>query len=84
MLHRSSPYRNLYRQAEEFAANMQKNQAGPEAVSRVVQQAIEARKPKARYLGAVPRAGRLVLRLGRFVLGFCAQAHVSNFGHNGE
>ncbi len=60
----TSPYRNLYRQSEQFAANMQCNQPGPEAVSRVIQQVIEAEKPKARYLVAIPFSGRLVLHLG--------------------
>ena len=43
---------------------MRKREHGPEIVSQVVQQAIEASKPKARYLVAVPFANRVVLRLG--------------------
>ncbi len=60
----TSPYRNLYRQSEQFAASMQRDQPGPEAVSRVVQQAIESPRPNARYLVAIPFSGRLVLGLG--------------------
>ncbi len=60
----NSPYRNLYRQSELFAASMQRHQPGPEAVSRVIQQIIQSAKPKARYLVAIPFSGRLVLSLG--------------------
>lgn len=60
----NSPYRMLYRQSDQFASSMQRHQPGPEAVSRVIQQAIETAKPKARYLVAIPFSGRLVLRLG--------------------
>ncbi len=60
----ASPYQTLYQQSEQFAAGMRRNEPGPEAVSRVIQQAIEAPKPKARYLAAVPFSARLVLHLG--------------------
>lgn len=60
----ASPYRTLYQQSEQFAAGMRQNEPGPEAVSKVVQLAMEASKPKARYLAAVPFSGRLVLHLG--------------------
>ncbi len=60
----ASPYQALYQQSDQFAAGMRRNAPGPEAVSRVVQQAMEARRPKARYLAAVPFSGRLVLHLG--------------------
>jgi hypothetical protein len=43
---------------------MRHQEPGPEVVSRVVQQAIEAVKPKARYPVAVPYSNRLVLHLG--------------------
>jgi hypothetical protein len=43
---------------------MRKSEPGPEIVSQVVQQAIEASIPKARYLVAVPILNRVVLRLG--------------------
>ncbi len=60
----ASPYRTLYRQSEQLADSMQKNQSGPEVVSAAIQRAIEVPKPKARYMVAVPFSGRLVLRLG--------------------
>jgi NAD(P)-dependent dehydrogenase (short-subunit alcohol dehydrogenase family) len=60
----TSPYQSLYRQYEHVTADMRRQEPGPEAVSRVVQQAIEASRPKARYLVAFPFSGRLVLHLG--------------------
>jgi short-subunit dehydrogenase len=60
----ASPYRGLYQQSDQFGGGMRKNAPGPAAVSQVIHQAIEAKKPKARYLVAVPFSGRLVLRLG--------------------
>ncbi len=43
---------------------MRRNEVGPEAVSRAIQKAIEAPKPKRRYLVAVALPGRLVMHLG--------------------
>ncbi len=43
---------------------MGRSAPGPEAVSLVIQQAIEAPEPKARYYAAVPFSGRLVRHLG--------------------
>lgn len=60
----ASPYRVLYQQSDRFAAGMRQNEPGPDTVSRVIQQAIEANNPKARYLAGVPFSGRLVLHLG--------------------
>lgn len=60
----ASPYQTLYQQSDQFSAGMRQNAPWPEVVSRVVQQAMEAHKPKARYLVAVPFSGRLVLHLG--------------------
>jgi NAD(P)-dependent dehydrogenase (short-subunit alcohol dehydrogenase family) len=60
----ASPYHALYEQDRAVAAGMSRNAPGPEAVSEVIQQAIEAARPKARYLVAVPLSGRLVLHLG--------------------
>lgn len=60
----SSPYHALYEHAATFAASMRRQGAGPEAVSRVIEQAIVADRPKRRYLVAIPFSGRLVLRLG--------------------
>ncbi|HEX8036429.1 MAG TPA: SDR family oxidoreductase [Ktedonobacterales bacterium] len=60
----SSPYSTLYEHAARFAASMRRQGAGPEAVSQVIQQAIEAARPRRRYLVAIPFSGRLVLHLG--------------------
>jgi NAD(P)-dependent dehydrogenase (short-subunit alcohol dehydrogenase family) len=59
----ASPYQPLYKQSDQFAASMRQQEPGPGVVSRVIQQAIESPRPKARYLAAVPFSGRLVLRL---------------------
>lgn len=59
-----SPYRALYQRSRQVTAAMRRQEPGPEVVSRVIQQAIEARRPKARYLVAVSFPGRLVLHLG--------------------
>lgn len=59
-----SPYQPLYAQYRQFTADMRHQEVGPEAVSRIIQQAIEAPKPKARYLAAIPFSGRLVMHLG--------------------
>ena len=47
----NSPYRMLYQKNDEFAASMQVYE--PEVVSKVIQQAIEAPRSKARYLAGV-------------------------------
>jgi|SRR5215211_1510381 len=59
-----SPYRTLYRRSQQVTADMRRHEPGPEAVSRVIQRAIEAKRPKARYLVAMSFPGRLVLHLG--------------------
>ena len=59
-----SPYQPLYQQYEQVTAGMRLKEPGPEAVSKVIQQSIEADKPKDRYLVAFPLSGKLVLRLG--------------------
>jgi len=59
-----SPYHALYQHYLRVMTTMRKKEPGPEIVSRVVQQAIEASKPKARYRVAVPFSQRVVLRLG--------------------
>ena len=66
----ASPYQTLYRQDRQVAAAMRRREPGPEAVSRVIQRAMEASRPKARYLAAVPFSGRLVLHLGDSVWDF--------------
>lgn len=60
----TSPYFPLYQQSDRNAASMRQNEPGPEVVSQVVQQAIEASKPKARYVTSFPISGKLVLFLG--------------------
>jgi NAD(P)-dependent dehydrogenase (short-subunit alcohol dehydrogenase family) len=60
----ASPYRPLYRLSDEFAASMRQQEVGPEVVSQVIQQAIQATKPKARYHANIPFSGELVLHLG--------------------
>ena len=63
----ASPYQALYRRYEQVTADMRRKEPGPEVVSRVVQQAIEASRPKARYVAGFPVSGRLVLLLGESV-----------------
>lgn len=58
-----SPYRALYQKSDEFAESMRKQEQGPEVVSKIIQQAIEAPNPRARYLAGVALPGRLVLYL---------------------
>lgn len=63
----TSPYQPLYHKSDQFAASMRQQEHGPQVVSQVIQQAIEAPNPKARYLAAVALSGRLVLVLRDFV-----------------
>ena len=60
----SSPYHALYERSAAVAASMRQQGAGPEAVSKVIQQAMEAARPRRRYRVAIPFSGRLVLHLG--------------------
>ena len=60
----TSPYQPLYRRYEKVTADMRRQEAMPEAVSRVVQQVVESRQLKARYVAGFPFSGRLVLFLG--------------------
>jgi len=62
----ASPYHTLYQQDQKVTAAMRQHEPGPEVVSKVIQQAIEASRPKARYLVAVPLSGKVVLHLGGF------------------
>jgi len=62
-----SPYHPIYQKGDQFAASMRQQEPGPEVVSSVILQAMEAPKPKARYLAGVALPGRLVLRLRDFV-----------------
>jgi NADP-dependent 3-hydroxy acid dehydrogenase YdfG len=59
-----SPYHALYQHYLRVMTTMRKHEAGPEIVTQAVQQAIEASRPKARYLVAVPFSQRIVLHLG--------------------
>jgi len=47
-------------------AGMRRQEPEPEAVSRVVRQAIESARPRAHYVAGLPFPGRLVLHLGDF------------------
>jgi NAD(P)-dependent dehydrogenase (short-subunit alcohol dehydrogenase family) len=69
LLKSASPYRSLYKQSDQFAASMRKDEPGPEVVSEVIEQAIKVVTPKARYLAAIPLSGRLVIHLRDFVWG---------------
>jgi NAD(P)-dependent dehydrogenase (short-subunit alcohol dehydrogenase family) len=69
LLNSASPYRSVYKQSNQFAASMRKDEPGPEVVSKVIELAIKAVKPKARYLAAIPLSGRLVIHLRDFVWG---------------
>ena len=60
----ASPYRPLYVQFLKVTTDMRRQEAGPEAVSKVVQQVMETTRPKARYVAGFPFSGRLVLLLG--------------------
>jgi NAD(P)-dependent dehydrogenase (short-subunit alcohol dehydrogenase family) len=65
----TSPYRSLYKQNDQFAASMRKDEPGPDIVSQAIERAIKADRPKARYLAAIPLSGRLVINLRDFVWG---------------
>jgi len=69
LLNSASPYRSLYKQSDQFAASMRKDEPGPEVVAEVIQQAIKAVRPKARYFAAVPFSSKLVIHLRDFVWG---------------
>jgi NAD(P)-dependent dehydrogenase (short-subunit alcohol dehydrogenase family) len=60
----ASPYQRLYQQDQRVSAAMRRHAPGPQAVSEMIQQAIEVSRPKARYLVDVPFSGRLALHLG--------------------
>jgi NADP-dependent 3-hydroxy acid dehydrogenase YdfG len=59
-----SVYHELYQNYERFNNKSRYNNPGPEVVSMVVQKALEASKPKARYLAAVPTVNYLITKLG--------------------
>lgn len=59
-----SPYYRLYRKDETFTEGMRKNEAPPAAVSAVIQKAIEAPRPKARYKVNINALAKLLMILG--------------------
>jgi NAD(P)-dependent dehydrogenase (short-subunit alcohol dehydrogenase family) len=59
-----SPYRPLYRASDQFSSSMRSQEVEPGIVSQVIQQAIEASKPKARYHVNISLPGELVMHLG--------------------
>jgi NAD(P)-dependent dehydrogenase (short-subunit alcohol dehydrogenase family) len=63
----SSPYAPQYQKYFKFNAEMSQNAPGPEVVSRVIQQALEAPTPKPRYLAGVDFSGQLALQLRDFL-----------------
>jgi NAD(P)-dependent dehydrogenase (short-subunit alcohol dehydrogenase family) len=65
-----SPYYVLYQRYAQTMSAMRQHEPGPEVVSAVVQQAIEAPHPKSRYLVAVPWSNRLALLLGDSIKDF--------------
>jgi NADP-dependent 3-hydroxy acid dehydrogenase YdfG len=60
----NSIYHELYKNYERFNTKSRNNNPGPEAVSMIVQKALEASIPKARYLAAVPTINRLITIMG--------------------
>ena len=60
----TSPYLALYRKYQQVSDRMRGKEPGPEAVSEVIQCAMESTNPKARYLVGFPFSGRLFLHLG--------------------
>ncbi len=55
-----SPYRNLYQNYHLFNDKSRLKEPGPEAVSAIIQKALVASNPKARYQAAVPVMNRLL------------------------
>lgn len=60
----NSPYQALYQLNDELWALMQNQEAEPEVVSQVIQQAIESPKPKTCYRANVPLPVKVGLYLG--------------------
>jgi NAD(P)-dependent dehydrogenase (short-subunit alcohol dehydrogenase family) len=60
----SSPYQPLYRLSDQFAESMRQQEVEPTIVSQVIQQAIEASRPKARYHAGISLSGELILHMG--------------------
>jgi NADP-dependent 3-hydroxy acid dehydrogenase YdfG len=66
----ASPYRALYQNFEKISDSMHQQGAEPGIVSKVVQQAIETPRPRARYLAAVGFSGKVAILLRDFVWDF--------------
>lgn len=62
----SSPYTPLYCKYQQVSDGMRGQEPGPEAVSKVIQHAMESLKPKARYLAGVSFSVRLAIFLRDF------------------
>jgi NAD(P)-dependent dehydrogenase (short-subunit alcohol dehydrogenase family) len=60
----ASPYQPLYQLSDQFSASMRDQESAPEAVSRVIQEAIESPRPRARYHAAISFSGELMMHLG--------------------
>jgi NAD(P)-dependent dehydrogenase (short-subunit alcohol dehydrogenase family) len=69
----ASPYLPLYRKYQQVSDGMRGQELGPGAVSKVIQNAIEASNPKARYLAGVNISGRVVLHLRDLVWNFAVR-----------
>jgi NAD(P)-dependent dehydrogenase (short-subunit alcohol dehydrogenase family) len=65
----ASPYRALYATTERASTSMRRRRTGPDTVARVVQRAIEARSPKARYLAGVGLSAAIVLHTRDYLWG---------------
>lgn len=59
----ASPYRQLYNRNAALMAQVRGSEAAPKVVSRVVLEALSARRPQARYAAAIPLLVRLMFRL---------------------
>ena len=59
-----SPYRRLYACNMALTEQIRKDDAAPEAVSRVVMRAVAARRPRARYVAAIPFTARMLFYIG--------------------
>ena len=69
----ASPYQPLYQKYELVSEGMRKGEPGPEVVSRTVQQAIEAHRPRNRYLAGVSLPTRIILLLRDFAWDFAVR-----------
>jgi NADP-dependent 3-hydroxy acid dehydrogenase YdfG len=59
----TSPYIPLYRVYQRVSDGMREHEPGPEAVTNVIQHALESSKPKARYLAGTAFSMKLVMAL---------------------